>query len=60
MKHRFTQHPVNITDIPGNERIRSKVFDDRKGFAQGILFMIDSEAIQTELRDVAEYVFVLP
>ncbi|XP_065218591.1 signal recognition particle receptor subunit beta [Planococcus citri] len=55
--YKSAKHEIKITDIPGNERVRGRIFDEHKGFAQGILFMIDSEGIQTELREVAELLF---
>lgn len=48
------QGPIRFVDIPGNERLRYKFFDDFKYMARGIIFVIDSVTFQKDVRDVAE------
>nr|CAB3266578.1 signal recognition particle receptor subunit beta [Phallusia mammillata] len=48
---------LTMVDIPGQESIRSRFFDNHKSNALGILFVIDSEAFQKTIKDVAEFLF---
>nr|XP_039257004.1 signal recognition particle receptor subunit beta-like [Styela clava] len=50
---------LNIIDIPGQEAIRQKFFDQFKDTAKGIIFLIDSESFSKDLKDVAEYLFTI-
>ncbi|XP_014205220.1 signal recognition particle receptor subunit beta isoform X2 [Copidosoma floridanum] len=50
---------VKIVDIPGHERLRYKYFDKYKGSAKGLVFVIDSSSIHKDIRDAAEYLYVL-
>lgn len=45
---------VRIVDIPGNERLRGRFFDQYKNTAKAIVYVIDSVAVQKDVRDVAE------
>lgn len=45
---------VRVVDIPGNERLRGRFFDQFKANAKAIVFVIDSVALQKDIRDVAE------
>lgn len=48
---------LNLIDIPGQEAIRQKYFDQFKDSAKGIIFLIDSDTFSKDLKDVAEYLF---
>ncbi|XP_012223174.1 signal recognition particle receptor subunit beta [Linepithema humile] len=50
---------LRIVDIPGDERLRNKYFDKYKSFAKGLVYVIDSVPIQTQIKDVAEYLYNL-
>ncbi|XP_026734263.1 signal recognition particle receptor subunit beta [Trichoplusia ni] len=50
---------LKIVDLPGQERLRNKFFDQYKGSAKAIVFVIDSVTIQKEIRDVAEYLYTV-
>lgn len=45
---------VRVVDIPGNERLRGRFFDQYKNTAKAIIYVIDSVAVQKDIRDVAE------
>ncbi|KAK7579909.1 hypothetical protein V9T40_000538 [Parthenolecanium corni] len=53
------KHRVEIVDIPGNERIGKNLFDEYKNNVKGIIFVVDSESVQKEVKDVAEFMFNL-
>lgn len=44
-------------DIPGHERLRYKYIDEHKAATKGVVFVVDSLAIQDELKDAAECLF---
>ncbi|XP_044755267.1 signal recognition particle receptor subunit beta [Coccinella septempunctata] len=48
---------LKIVDIPGHERLRYKYIDEHKNSTKGIVFVVDSLAIQDELKDAAEYLY---
>ncbi|KAJ9593658.1 hypothetical protein L9F63_014783 [Diploptera punctata] len=50
---------LKIVDIPGHERLRGKFFDEYKTAARGIMYVVDSNTVQKEIRDVAEYLYTL-
>ncbi|XP_075215794.1 signal recognition particle receptor beta [Lycorma delicatula] len=50
---------LRIIDIPGHERLRGKFFDQYKSICRGVIFIIDSVTFQKEIRDVAEFLYVL-
>lgn len=50
---------LRIIDIPGHERLRAKFFDEYKGTARGIVYIIDSITFQKDIRDVAEFLYTL-
>ncbi|XP_059489361.1 signal recognition particle receptor subunit beta [Neocloeon triangulifer] len=50
---------LKIIDIPGHERVRGKFFDQHKQNARGIAFIVDSSTLQSNIRDVAEYLYSL-
>lgn len=45
---------IRVVDIPGHERLRGKFFDQYKGSAKAIAFLVDSVTLQKDIRDVAE------
>ncbi|KAH9628824.1 hypothetical protein HF086_004984 [Spodoptera exigua] len=45
---------LKIVDLPGQERLRNKFFDQYKNSAKSIVYVVDSVTIQKEIRDVAE------
>lgn len=53
------QGPIRVVDIPGNERLRNKFLDQYKYLAKAIVFVIDSVAIQKDIRDVADYLYTI-
>ncbi|CAH0585829.1 unnamed protein product [Chrysodeixis includens] len=54
-----SSNTLKIVDLPGQERLRNKFFDQYKGSAKAIVFVIDSVTIQKEIRDVAEYLYTV-
>ncbi|KAJ8731496.1 hypothetical protein PYW07_004660 [Mythimna separata] len=48
-----------LVDLPGQERLRNKFFDQYKNSAKAIVYVIDSVTIQKEIRDVAEYLYTV-
>ncbi|KAG7308793.1 hypothetical protein JYU34_006027 [Plutella xylostella] len=50
---------LKIVDLPGQERLRNKFFDQYKNSAKGIVYIVDSVTIQKEIRDVAEYLYTI-
>jgi signal recognition particle receptor subunit beta len=45
---------LRVIDIPGHERLRGKFFDEYKGTARGVIYVIDSVTFQKDIQDVAE------
>lgn len=45
---------VRLVDIPGQERLRLRVFDQYKATTKGIIYIIDSVTVQKDIRDVTE------
>ncbi|CAB3261318.1 unnamed protein product [Arctia plantaginis] len=54
-----SSNSLKIVDLPGQERLRNKFFDQYKSSAKAIVFVIDSVTIQKEIRDVAEYLYTV-
>lgn len=50
---------LKIVDLPGQERLRGKYFDQYKNSAKAIVYVVDSVTIQKEIRDVAEYLYTI-
>ncbi|CAH2234523.1 jg1663 [Pararge aegeria aegeria] len=50
---------LRIVDLPGQERLRNKFFDQYKHSAKAIVYVVDSVTIQKEIRDVAEYLYTI-
>ncbi|XP_063974627.1 signal recognition particle receptor subunit beta [Diachasmimorpha longicaudata] len=64
VKENIVDIPVNrmllkIIDIPGNEKLRYRIFDQYKSSARGLAFVIDSVTFQKDIRDVAEFLYTL-
>lgn len=50
---------LRVIDIPGHERLRTQALEENAGLARGIVFIIDSSAYQKEIKNVAEYLYVI-
>lgn len=50
---------LRVIDIPGHERLRGRFYDQYKKTAKGIVFVIDSVSVQKDVRDVAEYDYLI-
>ncbi len=48
---------LQLVDVPGHERVRSKFVEQFKSTTRAVVFVVDSSAIQKQLRDVAEFLF---
>jgi len=46
---------LNLVDVPGHERIRGGVVEQFSNSARAIVFMVDSNTVTKQVRDVAEY-----
>ncbi|XP_064459268.1 signal recognition particle receptor subunit beta-like [Ornithodoros turicata] len=51
--------PLNLVDLPGNNRIRAKFFDNFKSLARAVIFVVDSSSFSRDVRDVAELLYSL-
>ena len=49
----------NLIDIPGFPRVRYQQFEENRSQARGIVFVVDSCTLQKEIRDVAEFLYLL-
>lgn len=49
------QNLLRLVDIPGHERVFTKYLDIYKTTCKGVMFVIDSETVETDICDVAEY-----
>ncbi|GBP61820.1 Signal recognition particle receptor subunit beta [Eumeta japonica] len=50
---------LKLVDVPGQERLRHKFFEQYKNSAKAIIYVIDSVTIQKDVRDVAEYLYTI-
>ncbi|EAA11816.2 AGAP006688-PA [Anopheles gambiae str. PEST] len=50
---------LKMVDVPGNERLRGKFFDEYKNIAKAIVYMIDSVTVQKDIRDVADFLYTI-
>ncbi|XP_005094006.1 signal recognition particle receptor subunit beta [Aplysia californica] len=50
---------LRVIDLPGHERIRGQLLDEFKSLARGIVFVVDSGTLQKEVKEVAEYLYML-
>jgi len=46
---------LNLVDVPGHERIRGGIVEQFSSSARGIVYMVDSNTVSKQVRDVAEY-----
>ena len=46
---------LDLVDVPGHERIRGAIVDQFSSSARGIVYMVDSNTVSKQVRDVAEY-----
>ena len=45
---------VELVDVPGHERVRAQILDTFSGSARALIFMVDSNTVSKQIRDVAE------
>lgn len=50
---------LNLIDLPGNDRMRSRFIDQFKGLARALVVVVDSVNFPREVRDVAEFLYGL-
>lgn len=50
---------LQLIDVPGHERVRNKFLDEYKTTSKALIYVIDSNTLQKEIRDVAEYLYNL-
>ncbi|KAI5739773.1 hypothetical protein M8J77_023275 [Diaphorina citri] len=55
----YEKKNIKIVDLPGEDRLRNKFFDQYKSSAKGIVYVLDSSTVQKTLRDVAESLYVI-
>ncbi|CAF97416.1 unnamed protein product [Tetraodon nigroviridis] len=48
-----------LIDLPGHDSLRHQYLEKFKSAARGIVFVVDSAIFQKEVRDVAEFLYVL-
>jgi len=46
---------LNLVDVPGHERIRGGIVDEFSSSARGIMYLVDSNTVSKQIRDVAEF-----
>ena len=46
---------LNLVDVPGHERIRGSIVDQFCSSARGIMYLVDSNTVSKQVRDVAEF-----
>ena len=46
---------INLVDIPGHERIRGSIVDQFSSSARAILYVVDSNTVAKQVKDVAEF-----
>jgi len=50
---------VELVDVPGSDRVRGQVVDEFSGSARALVFVVDSNTVSKQVRDVAEYLHFL-
>ena len=50
---------VSLVDVPGNDRVWGETVDMFSGTARGLVFVVDSNTVSKQIRDVAEYLHFL-
>ncbi|XP_050520617.1 signal recognition particle receptor subunit beta [Daktulosphaira vitifoliae] len=56
-EYKNKKNSFRVVDIPGHERVFGKFWDLYKSGCKGIIFVIDSETVQTSLCDVADLLY---
>jgi len=49
--------PVDVMDLPGHDRLRTKCLEKHKSSALGIVYVLDASTITKNIRDVTEFLF---
>jgi len=49
--------PLALVDIPGHERIRGPIVEKWASGARGVIFVVDSNSISKQVRDVTEFLY---
>lgn len=57
LKGKKSGKTLDLIDLPGHERVRSRFIEQFKNQARGILFVVDSVNFPREVRDVAEIMY---
>lgn len=57
VKGRKSGKTLDLIDLPGHERVRSRFVEQYKSQTRGILFVVDSVNFPREARDVAEIMY---
>lgn len=50
---------LKLVDLPGAERLRSRYWEQYRTKVKHVLFLVDSTTIESRLRDLSEYLYVL-
>lgn len=50
---------LRLVDVPGNERLRGKFFDQYKKLAKAVVYLVDSVTVQKDIRDVADFLYTI-
>lgn len=50
---------VELVDVPGSDRVRGQVIDEFSGSARAVVFVVDSNTVSKQVRDVAEFLHFL-
>lgn len=50
---------LRLIDIPGNERLRGRYWDQYRSEARHVVFVLDSGSFEEKLRDLSEYLYEL-
>jgi len=50
---------VELIDVPGSDRVRGQVIDEFSSSARAVVFVVDSNTVSKQVRDVAEYLHFL-
>jgi signal recognition particle receptor subunit beta len=50
---------INLLDVPGHERIRGSVVEEFSSSARGILYVVDSNTVAKQVRDVAQFLHTI-
>ena len=50
---------IELVDVPGSERVRGQVVDMFSSSARALVFVVDSNTVSKQIRDVAEYLHFL-